>query len=188
MKIIDNFLPEQYQKYIEELLLSVTFPWFLNKSTISEGYDVPYGTINTTESMQFTHNFFINNSVNSNYYEQIALLSYHLMLKENIDTTQVFRIKANLNTISPNYPDGHHNSIHIDFPKDLTGITCIYYVNDSDGDTIFFDGGGVNEIKRVSPKKNRLVYFDSNIPHAGCPPKNNQVRCVINFNFIGEKK
>ena len=187
MKVIDNFLPEQYQKHIEKLLLSAYFPWFLNESTVPEGL-APYGTINTTENMQFTHTFFIDNSIHSTHYEQIAVLSYHLMLKENIDTTQVFRIKANLNTIPENYPDGHHNSIHIDFPKDLTGITCIYYVNDSDGDTIFFDEKGANEIKRVSPKKNRLVYFDSNIPHAGCPPKNNQVRCVINFNFIGEKK
>jgi hypothetical protein len=188
MKVIDNFLPEQYQNSIEKLLLEANFPWYLNKNTVSEDYVAPYGVINTTEGMQFTHTFFREGHIYSEHYGQISLLNYHLMLKENIDTTNVLRVKANLNVAFADYPDEHHYPIHIDFPKDFLNTTCIYYVNDSDGDTIFFKEDGVTEIKRVTPKKGRLVYFDSNTPHAGCPPKNYKVRSVINFNFKKETK
>jgi hypothetical protein len=165
-------------------MLSENFAWHLNRNTVSESYVNPYGTDNTTDSMQFTHVVFNNSKVNSDHYGLISLLGHHLMLKENVDTSGILRIKANLNTIAVNYPEGHHYSTHVDFPKGLSGTTCIYYVNDSDGDTIFFEEDGVTEIERVSPKKGRFVYFDSSIPHAGSPPKNHQVRCVINLNFI----
>ena len=187
MKVIDDFLPEQHQNYLEKLFLSINFPWYLNKDTVSEAYGTPYGTANTTDGMQFTHSFYHGGNINSDHYGQISLLNQHLMLKENVDTTNVIRIKANLNILPVDYPDGHHYSTHIDFKRDSAGTTCIYYVNDSDGDTIFFEEDGITEIKRVTPKKGRLVYFDSNTPHAGSPPKNHQIRCVINFNFIKGK-
>lgn len=181
MKVIDDFLPEQYQKSIEGLLLSPNFSWHLSNYTY-EGAS-PYTMANTTEGVQLTHTLF-HGVVASEHYWLIAGISHQLMLKENINTTNVMRVKANLNTVIPNYPDGHHYSVHIDPPKGLNAITCIYYVNDSDGDTILFDAEGINEVKRISPKKNRFVYFDSNTPHAGCPPKNHQTRCLINFNFM----
>ena len=184
MKVLDDFLPEHYKNALENIMLSENFAWYLNKNTVSESYKNPYGVDKTTDSMQLTHVIFNDSKVNSEHYGLTSLLGHHLMLKENVDTSGLIRIKANLNTIAVDYPEGHHYSTHIDLPKDFSGITCIYYVNDSDGDTIFFEEDGITEIERVSPKKGRLVYFDSDTPHAGCPPKEHQVRCVINFNFI----
>jgi ectoine hydroxylase-related dioxygenase (phytanoyl-CoA dioxygenase family) len=61
---------------------------------------------------------------------------------------------------------------------------CLYYVTDSDGDTIFFDDNE-NEIKRVSPKKGRIAFFDGTINHCSSNPTKLH-RSVINFDFIGE--
>ena len=60
--------------------------------------------------------------------------------------------------------------------------SLIYYINDSDGDTIFFNKK-LKEIKRVTPKKNTAVLFDSNILHCGCNPIKSSMRGVINFIF-----
>jgi hypothetical protein len=70
----------------------------------------------------------------------------------------------------------------------------VYYVNDSDGDTFlfneFYESGKVPELftlyNRVSPKKNRLVIFESNRYHASSNPKLNQDRFIINFVLEGK--
>jgi hypothetical protein len=184
MKIIENFLPTEYQDSLEKLLLGSNFSWYLDANTVTEPYSQPEGVDNITDYMQFTHAFFQNDVVTSEHYNFISLLSYHLMLSENINTTKPARIKANLNFPPLNYPDNHHYCTHVDVPREYDAITCIYYVNDADGDTLFFSEDGKTEINRISPKKGTLVYFDSKIPHAGCPPKNSKTRCVINFNFL----
>jgi len=70
-----------------------------------------------------------------------------------------------------------HYSPHVDLPFDH--LVVLYYVNDADGDTVFFNEK--NEIiKSVSPKRGRVVAFDGSIYHGGGVPKNGP-RCAINF-------
>ena len=57
--------------------------------------------------------------------------------------------------------------------------SLLYYVNDSDGDTKFFDND-YNQIQSVTPKKGRSVFFNSNLLHAGSNPIKNDVRIVVN--------
>lgn len=58
----------------------------------------------------------------------------------------------------------------------------LYYVNDADGDTVFFNKQG-KEFQRVTPKKGRVVFFNGNIMHGGGIPKIHP-RCVANFNIL----
>lgn len=77
-----------------------------------------------------------------------------------------------------------HYEPHVDMEK--WHKVLLYYVNDSDGDTVFFNKKDGKIIERVSPKKGRLVAFDGNIYHAAGIPKNNH-RCVVNFDVnLGE--
>ena len=60
---------------------------------------------------------------------------------------------------------------------------CLYYINDTDGDTLFFENNQINSniIKRVSPKKGRVVLFDGSLWH--CPETpTKRTRAVINYN------
>lgn len=57
----------------------------------------------------------------------------------------------------------------------------LYYVNDADGDTVFFDKNK-NIIERVTPKKGRIVFFKGNIMHGGGIPKE-YPRAVVNFDI-----
>ena len=66
----------------------------------------------------------------------------------------------------------------------------IYYVNDSDGDTIIYKQKygekrlWLSPYKRVSPKAGRCVFFNGLHYHSASLPKKSDVRCVVNMNFI----
>ena len=74
-------------------------------------------------------------------------------------------------------------------------VVMLYYVNESDGDTVIYkekyNGNGeakypshLTELKRIKPKKGRLVVFDGLHYHASSNPRKNPYRCVINFDLI----
>lgn len=85
-----------------------------------------------------------------------------------------------------------HNGIHIDLP--IPHYACVYYCNDSDGETIIYEQtakdtpcGSINvnltEHKRIKPKKGRIVLFDGYRYHCSSQPTNN-FRCIINFDLV----
>ena len=93
------------------------------------------------------------------------------------------------------------SDIHVNqkFPH----LVLLYYVNDSDGDTIFFDKSiddvEINDIlmdnpetkynfdiiDKVSPKKGRILFFDGKRYHASSSPTKG-IRCIITLDLIGK--
>jgi hypothetical protein len=63
----------------------------------------------------------------------------------------------------------------------------IYYVNDSDGNTVMFDKKGDQGFDNLqiqdtaSPKKNTAVMFESDWYHTSTNPIDNPTRIVLNF-------
>ena len=102
---------------------------------------------------------------------------FTLCLYKNITPLNIYFTRVFLQTPKP-YTQS--NQIHTDlkFPH----WVCLYYVNDSDGDTIFYKNDRKTEIKRVSPKKGRIVFFNGDIPHDGGVPSFS-IRTVINISF-----
>ena len=86
-----------------------------------------------------------------------------------------------------------YDNVHVDRPDDHWA--CLYYVNDSDGDTVLFkqtkqDMKTLDDYKntkfevlqRVTPKKGRAVLFNGNRYHSSTAPTEG-VRCILNFDF-----
>lgn len=71
-----------------------------------------------------------------------------------------------------------HNNPHVDFP--FPHMVGLYYVNDSDGDTIIWDG---DKKESITPKRGRFAVFDGKYYHASACPRNNPTRIVLTFNF-----
>ena len=74
-------------------------------------------------------------------------------------------------------PNNYRHEIHTDL--EIPNTTCIFYVNDSDGDTVLYEKGMA---RSVEPKANRLLMFDGDIAHTGHSPSKHKNRVLINTN------
>jgi hypothetical protein len=158
---------------LEQLICSNTFPWYFNDVTV---YNVE-GKINHNENydgFQFVHGLYRDQVPTSTFFNNIVPV---LTSFKELQFEYFKRIKLNLNLKSHN--EYVHLPIHIDISPSIF-TSMIYYVNDSDGDTLFFDKQN-NIIERVSPEKGKVIYFRSNIPHAAQNPVKNNKRVIINF-------
>jgi hypothetical protein len=188
MQVYNNFLPESYASDIENLLLSPNFPWYIELATVGD-YNEQKGfrvdTSKSKESSFFAHGFLKEGQINSAWFEYFNHIV--LNIQNHIDgykDTILHRFKANLYTLDSGYSIDNYHTPHLDGPEGY--LTAIYYVNDSDGDTMFFDDH-MNIIHRQEPKKNTLIVFPSNIFHASSPPRETKFRSNINIVFKGVK-
>lgn len=172
MQIIDQYFSKQIQDEIESVLSSNDFPWFFIPETVSGDKESKLPKFkNTKNTFGFKHFLYDFNEVNSNYFKD-----FNNLFKFN----NLIRAKINLLTPIAGYKKNNHNQPHVDI-DDKEHVTKIYYVNDSDGDTFFFDKNH-KLIQRVTPKKGRLIVFNGLILHAGSNPIKFDRRMVININ------
>ena len=101
------------------------------------------------------------------YYWKIPHLHELVLNMSNLD---IYRMKVNLLMPYPNAPEYHVP--HQDVAWGERGReykSFLYYLNDSDGDTFFFDDQN-NIIQRQTPKANTMIEFNSRILHASSNP------------------
>lgn len=183
INVINNFLNVSYQNLLERELMSDGFALYMGyKGTVNISSHCSFSDPDTIETPQLTHTF-LDVGLLNNTWGIVSPIAFKLVEQLN-DSYIAIKAKMNINFPSAKFGPNSHYCPHIDI-YDANCITAIYYVNDSDGDTFFFKKNGdiLETINRISPKKGSLVYFDSTVIHAGSAPKNNDLRCVINFNF-----
>jgi hypothetical protein len=191
--IIENLLNEQESNDIEKKMYDSFFPWYLtvekdekgNMYTVSPEIAKQYkDDKNVIDQGQFVHSFIYvknNKLIENSIHKDIALnILQKFCIKTNLKNVFLLRSKANLITESKKYTKNSYGIPHIDF--DINHYVLIYYVNDSDGDTVLFDENK-KIYKKISPKKNSVLLFRGNILHAGGHPVESSTRCVINFNL-----
>ena len=192
IKVIDNYLPKEYVNNIEKLFLkpeinnSSEIAWFYNDYTASKDKDYIDRIKNNKhffDSFQFTHIFYNMGEKNSSHFDKIV----KILEDTKVNWKSIERAKANLTTPLPNSKPGDITVPHQDvrpndnYYKNKKFISIIYYVHDTDGDTVFYDNECKKIIKKVSPKKGRAVIFDSLIFHSYKRPVKSDKRVVINF-------
>lgn len=179
--IIENFIDRQLQDDIEKNVLSSRFGWFYNQSTVNpaEGVGYAFKPIGINP-----HQFSIPITQDSLIFQHIAPI-FENISKHYQSDIQVLRIKFNLlnqlETEEFNYP--HIDTTESDF------ISLLYYVNDSDGDTVIFneshpfESNNLTINQRISPKKGRAVLLNSSTYHSSSNPRKNNVRVILNVVF-----
>lgn len=172
IKIIDNVVNNYISDEIETVFLDYYRFWLYNSNTLGDkNCDTRY-----EESFQLIHPILMEGNVESPFADLVLNVSKKVSNDLKFLILNYKRVKVNQligtshNKLHPPHTDNENDNF----------ISIIYYVNNSDGDTVFYDNDH-NIIQRVSPKKNRCVVFPSNMLHASSSPVDNERRLVVNY-------
>jgi uncharacterized protein (TIGR02466 family) len=181
--VVEDFVPAQVQDTIETTMSEESYPWISSASSI--------GWFNSwqQEYANNTPNVFDTPQMCSEEMGDIL----HLLIDPTVfEGYDLARTKANLKYRYHEFVD--HSVPHSDGFG--FGIVGLYYVNESDGDTVFFnemvqhpDDDYVTPTirQRISPKKGTMVFFHKGLLHAAGNPSEFARRIVINLNFTPNK-
>ena len=171
---IDNFVDlNQQLEIINYININKNLPYLFHTSCVAFKQFKP--TKNTIDYPLVIYPIFSENKIQDNY---LFSCVYNMLHKNKLSNNFIERIKININFPYPNNSKEKYGPVHTD--RKENGISIIYYINDTDGDTVFFDKK-LNVVKRVLPKQGKAIIFDSTIPHAGSCPINSKYRQNINF-------
>jgi len=189
MEVVNNFLPNSLLKTIEhQVVNNVRFPWYVHHDISSAPTREVCKEINYLNNQIGIQHILYDDPQGgpiSSYYSLFSSIPYLIeeMFKVKINKLMRFRLGMNINVGE----EGSHYS-HTDY--DIPHNTCLLYLNDSDGDTIFFNEK-VNDIyeeltvqSKNTPVKNQAVLFDGLQYHSSSAPVLNKTRMALNINFV----
>lgn len=163
IQIYNDFFTEEESNVFLNLLDKCEIPLFFSPTTTGGAENLE------DETPQFTHLFYQDNTPSFlydtwfNIFQKIPEVSSRPLIraKLNLQTT------SGRDLIHPPHNDG-----------DAGSTSFLYYLNDSDGPTVFYTG---KKPEKVYPKKNRLVRFPANLLHSSSTPNKSMFRAVINI-------
>ena len=209
--IFDDFIDKDYQEKIKSELLgsetneSQSFPWFYTEDVTTaydiesqhrcglahqyvmlpkelQEFDLPESVIKGRKLL---------GKVVSEYHSLFVPMLQKVGFKLGLSDIQVLQGRSFLQF--PINTDGTIDTPHIDIYDDeeanIDFIVALYYVVDSDGDTVIYnekekDSEGNYTVKSsVTPKQGRMVIFDGGLYHAARQPINSNTRCIVNYNL-----
>ena len=167
--IFDDHIDAKTRDQIEMVLFGQHFPWIYHANT-----NYPDSTTRENDVPQFNHGFFRDGQSSSN----LTAIPLEIIKSFGLALHDLFRAKANLVTWEKStFTQPFHTD---DYDPHFV---VLYYVNDSDGDTLLKLPDG--DIVRVTPKKGRILTFYGALQHAPESPINTRFRAVININVKG---
>ena len=172
---IENIVSDSDAVRIEAALCDANFPWFYRPSSVYglEGPDTP--------DHQWVHAFYVQGQVASDYYDLIIPVLRGFESATGHQVLNLYKVKANLTTpmrLTDCEMDQLKHTDHEGRPRNYASI--VYYVNDSDGDTLVYDDLGT-VIERVTPRRGSAVWFPSYQLHRPGQPQLHKTRVVLNF-------
>ena len=197
--VFDDIIDLEYQEKIKNVLIGEEtfndyyFPWYFTQDVTNQKDK------NSQKRSALTHQYVISEddtdtvgTIDSVFHDLFIPLLNKACNK--IDKQNISIIKGRSFLQLPiNYKGKKEDTPHIDIID--SHFVMLYYVCDSDGDTIIYNeqkkSDNYTVQKRITPKQGRVVLFDGNFYHTAEQPTDN-VRCVVNYDltskFMFEKK
>ena len=186
IEIIDNLLPKYYLEDLQDSLLNPKQAVWQLKTNLTDVEGVSdLGSYGLNLVLYQVLKDIGNVSVICNGYSGALSKALVCIVGEKIEelinnTVVPLRCRADLTFYNS---DVYCHPIHTDM-EDWEHISAIFYVDNSDGNTLIYDYDGKTLLKEIEPVKNRLVIFDGLLPHTGHSPSKHNTRLLINMNFL----
>lgn len=175
IKLIQGAISPYYQETIKQDLQYFNSRWLKTNYTSNNIAQDPNIIDNGQEILLlFSSQEPVNEIPETNLFffiKPIILTAYDRPIKS------LLKVKVNRLLRDENFTSDNYNIPHQDVPEN-NYVSMIYYVNDCDGDTIFFEDNTI--VQRITPRQGDIVLFDSNLWHASCNPSKNAERIVLN--------
>lgn len=173
-------VPIQIADRVERWVASTKIPWFYFTHTLGNDYkgkiEVNQNKYTIKDLPRLTHYFYPNSKTAKEDRASVMPLTQWI-INELLPGYELRRVMGNLTTQMED-ANLYLNVPHVDSDNENT-FTFLYYVNNSDGKTVFFKDGLID--CEVEPIKGTGALFPSNTPHAGQVPHINKNRFVINI-------
>jgi hypothetical protein len=196
--ILDDLIEEELQNQIEDTMFDCNWRFLMDNtyaydpSLMGLKYRKFLNPFEYNISPSITTNILSNQKVFKSFYPIIEKTCNHINFKlekisrciAGIQGVQVIREKSKVCNIHVNQKTPH--------------LVLLYYVNNSDGETLLFDKT-INDIgamylserpdfniaNKISPKKGRILLFDGRTYHSASSPTTG-IRCIITLDLFGE--
>ena len=180
--VFDDIIDKQSQKQIQHILFDKVRWQFVADVTKPD---------NKQQRPGFSYYFITDKTNVFDYHKDVLKIIDAACQKINFKRQDCLQGRSFLQ-LPLNLKDRNIDAPHVD--ADLEHLVVLYYVNDSDGDTVIYENTfkgydkvpHFNELKekqRVTPKAGRVVIFNGKHWHTSCQPEH-KVRCIINYNLI----
>ena len=185
--VIDDFVSLEYQEKIKQELLGVNnnFPWFHTEDVTDAG------ELTSQHRPALAHQYV---NLNDDDVSEIESIFHHLftpLLSKacqhlKMPQTEVIQGRSFLQFPLRNIDTSVVDTPHIDLDEGEEHIVVLYYVIDSDGDTVIYNertkSNTYTEKQRVTPKQGRVVIFEGGQYHTAEQPTKG-TRCIVNYNL-----
>ena len=185
--VIDDFVSLEYQEKIKQELLGVNniFPWFHTEDVTDAG------ELTSQHRPALAHQYV---NLNDDDVSEIESIFHHLftpLLSKacqhlKMPQTEVIQGRSFLQFPLRNIDTSVVDTPHIDLDEGEEHIVVLYYVIDSDGDTVIYNertkSNTYTEKQRVTPKQGRVVIFEGGQYHTAEQPTKG-TRCIVNYNI-----
>jgi len=173
-----NILSKEVFNTMNKSIFSNEFPWyFLSDSAFKEKF-LKKEEIGINYAWSHLLFDFEKGGINSNFYHSFYYPIIFILEKFNFKIENLLRIRIGL-TATIGKPVINKPHIDWDFPHE----SIIFYFNNSDGNTVFYNKDKKSVVKEITPIENMAVGFDGHIFHSSSKPVNTQRRIIMNINL-----
>ena len=183
--VFDDIISKDYQNKIKSILVGETryndddFPWYYIDDITSAG------DYENQKRGAFGHDYVhYEEGIESDFHFLFIDLIKNSCSKLNIKEVDVLQGSSFLQ-LPTNIKKEDVDTPHTDMS--VQHFVMLYYVCDSDGDTIIYNEKVISEKgltvqKKVTPKQGRVVLFNGAYYHTAQQPNHN-LRCIVNYDL-----